>query len=306
MTSWAVAAALCSAVCYAAAAALQEHEASAPAGRASGQSLVRHLCCRPRWIAGIVAMISGAGLHAVALSYGPLPLIQPIGVVVLLFALPFGAALHRRRVHLRDWCAAAAVVVGLSVFLGAVHVHSRTPHMSPGATLMLVACTILGIGVCLALAPRRNARYSAILLAAAAGIAFGASSALVRATGARVVTHGATALIGWPIAAVAVVLPLGFVLSQYAYRTGSLGAALSTMTVVDPLTAIIFATGLLGETLHAGVLAAAVAFGAGALVIAGIVVLAGGEPLEQSAPTVSPRIPTPRSLAAASTTLKNG
>ena len=87
----------------------------------------------------------------------------------------------------------------------------------------------------------------AVALAAAAGIAFGASSALVRAIGAHTVAAGPVALLGWPTLALAVVAPVGFVLCQHAYRDGSLGAALSTMTVVDPMTAIAFAAGLLGE-----------------------------------------------------------
>ena len=294
MTGWAVPAAVASAGCYALAAALQQVEADqTPHGGRGGVWFLWHLCRRPRWVAGIAAMAAGSALHTLALSIGPLPLVQPIGVAGLLFALPLGARLHGRRVRARDWRAAIAVVAGLTVFLRLARTQSRPPHVSTGTTLVLVAATATGVAVCVLWAHHRTGPGRAGALAAGAGIAFGASSALVRAVGAHVVTGGPMALLVWPSLALVVVAPVGFTLCQHAYRDGSLGAALSTMTVVDPLTAIGFAAALLGETLHTGLLGAGSATGAGALVIAGIVVLAGG-PTRTSAPVTpaaSTRLP---------------
>jgi drug/metabolite transporter (DMT)-like permease len=276
MTGWAVAAAVTSAACFALAAALQQVEADhTPTSRRGGVSLLWHLCHRPRWVVGIAAMAAGAALHTLALSIGPLPLVQPIGVIGLLFALPLGARLHGRRMRVWDWWAAIAVVVGLTVFLRLARTPAHPPHLSTVATLVLVAVTAASVAGCVLWARYRGGPSRAVALAAGAGIAFGASSALVRAVGAHTVTRGAAALLSWPTLALAVVAPVGFVLCQHAYRVGSLGAALSTMTVLDPLTAIAFAAALLGEGIHTGASGAASAAGAGALIIAGIVVLAG-------------------------------
>jgi len=287
-TGWALVAAVASAFCYALAAALQHREADrAPAGRASGVSLIWHLFRQPRWLGGIIAMAAAAALHTLALSFGPLPLIQPIGVAGLLFALPLGARLNRRRMRTRDWWAAAAVIVGLTMFLRVVRTSSHGPHLSTAGTIVLALAAGAAVAVCVLWACHDTGTAQAVALAAGAGVAFGASSALVRAIGAHVVAAGPIALVGWPTLALAVAAPTGFVLCQHAYRDGSLGGVLSTMTVVDPLTAIAFAAGLLGETWHTGPVGVAAAAGAAALMVAGIVVLAGRPTRRTSAPHAS-------------------
>jgi drug/metabolite transporter (DMT)-like permease len=271
----ALTAALASAACYAFAAALQHSEVSrAPAAPASRLSAVWQLCRQPRWLLGIAAMIGGAALHTAALSVGPLPLVQPVGVVSLVFALPIEARLCGRRVRPLDWWAAVSVAVGLSLFLRTVRHHGPAPHLSTVATLDLVALTAGTVGACLLWAARAHGRQRSIAFAAAAGIAFGASSALMRVVGAHFVASGYTALIGWPTVALVAVAPIGFVLCQYAYRDGNLGAPLSTMTVLDPLTAIGFGALLLGEVLRTGLAVGVTALTAGALMVAGIWVLA--------------------------------
>jgi hypothetical protein len=108
-------------------------------------------------------------------------------------------------------------------------------------------------------------------LAVAAGIAFGASSALARGIGSHALAAGIPSVVSWPTLALVVIAPAGFIACQYAYRDGSLGAAMSTMTVADPLTAVVFAVALLGDTLHMGVAGGMGAIAAALLIIAGIV-----------------------------------
>jgi drug/metabolite transporter (DMT)-like permease len=295
MTGWALAAAFASAFCYALAAAVQHREADqAPAARASGVPLMWHLCRQSRWLGGITAMAAGAALHTVALSFGPLPLVQPIGVAGLLFALPLGARLQRRRMRTRDWWAAAAVTAGLTMLLRVVRTPAHGPHLSTVGTLVLSGAVLVGVSMCVLWARHHTSTSRAVALAAGAGIAFGASSALVRTIGAHVVAAGPIALVGWPTLALAVVAPTGFVLCQHAYRDGSLGGVISTMTVVDPLTAIVFAAGLLGETWHTSTVGVAAAGGATVLMVAGIAVLAGRPTRRPSQPDAS--LPAPASL----------
>src|SRR5262245_55505121 len=85
---------------------------------------------------------------------------------------------------------------------------------------------------------------------------------------------GPRAVLGWPTLALIGIAPVGFVLSQHAYRAGSLGVALSTTTVVDPLVAVTLAVSLLGEPVHAAPPGATVAIAAAVLVVAGVLTLA--------------------------------
>ena len=96
---WAVAAAVASALCYALAAALQHGEAGhAPGDRRSGCGCYGIYAANR---AGLSALRQWPGrrLHTLALSFGPLQLVQPIGAAGLLFALPLGARLHRARMR---------------------------------------------------------------------------------------------------------------------------------------------------------------------------------------------------------------
>jgi drug/metabolite transporter (DMT)-like permease len=289
--------AFASAACYALAAALQHSGVGrASATRASGLSAVWQLCRQPRWLIGIAAMAGGAALHTAALSVGPLPLVQPIGVVSLVFALPIEARLCGRRVRPLDWWAAVSVAVGLALFLRTVRHHGPPPHLSGTATLALVVLTAGTVAACVMWAVKGHGRQRSVAFAIGAGIAFGASSALMRAVGAHVVASGYTALVGWPTLALAGVAPIGFVLCQYAYRDGNLGAPLSTMTVVDPLTAIGFGALLLGEVLRTGVVVGVTALSAGALMVAGIWVLAN-QPAEPRYEIADGRVNEPRSAA---------
>lgn len=86
----AVALALLSACCYATSAVLQEREAARLPG--GGVVVVLRLVRRPWWWFAVVASVAAAGLHIAALALGPLSLVQPLGVLTLVLALPLGPA----------------------------------------------------------------------------------------------------------------------------------------------------------------------------------------------------------------------
>jgi drug/metabolite transporter (DMT)-like permease len=97
----AVAAALLAALCYAIGAALEQKEASAAATqRVVHPGLLWQVLRRPIWLAGFAVMAVGEVLHVLALAWAPLAVVQPIGVTTVLFALPIGALVARRRPRL--------------------------------------------------------------------------------------------------------------------------------------------------------------------------------------------------------------
>ena len=85
--------------------------------RIADPRLLWRLAHRPLWVAGIVADGVSALLHVVALSFGPITLVQPLGVTGLLFAMPIVAVLRRQRISARDLSAALVVLAALSVLL---------------------------------------------------------------------------------------------------------------------------------------------------------------------------------------------
>jgi drug/metabolite transporter (DMT)-like permease len=204
-------------------------------------ALLPQLMRRPWWWLAVLATITGAGLHIAALSLGPLSLVQPLGVLTLVFALPLGARLGARVVTRREWAAASAVALGLAGVLAVAPHHAPSSHLPlavVGATTAAIAVLVL---ILIGLAARLPPRVAPVVRATAAATCFGFASGMTRiaATGAA------------PIALAAAIAVLGAAaglgLAQLAYRTGGLGAPLATQILVDPLVAVLLGVALLEE-----------------------------------------------------------
>ena len=238
--------ALLAALCYAVAAALEQHQAEADTGtEAVHPGLLWRLARRPMWLAGFVVGGIGAALHLVALTSGPLTTVQPIGVFVVVFAVPLGAMLRHRRPELVDLLAAGAVSVGLAVVVSTLHTTSHPGR--PGAWGLVGAGAFGLAALVIALRSRRWRRdVHAVVLAGAAALLLGLTSALVRALvstghGVAAFLHvGTLLLVGCVIA--------GTLLEQGAYKIGRLAAIVAVMTVVDPIASIGLGSIFLGQT----------------------------------------------------------
>lgn len=252
---------LLSAVAYALAAVVQERLAAAP-----------------RWWMIVSLNGSGALLHVGALAYGSLAVVQPLGALTLVVALPVGAAVAGRRVRGREWRGALATVAGLVALLTAVGTAAPAQALDD----LQVALLVLATGVLIATLTGRAygaapspARLPGLRLAAAGGVAFAASSALTQTVLLRLGADGLAALAQPAVAGttltVVALSAAGLLLSQAAYRYG-LGGPLATLTIVNPVAAAGIGIVLLG--LGAGLTLTAVLIAAlAALAAAGGVVL---------------------------------
>jgi len=263
-------AAVAGALGFAAAAVLQQYAAALAPSGATGVRLLLHLARRPVWIAGVAAMVAGSGLHLLALGNGPLLLVQPLGVGAVVFTLPMAAALHHRRVRPREWTAAALVATALCAVLFLLPAHPGGTPAGLGVPA-LVGATVAVVAVLGSVAWACTGAVRAPLFAIGAGTAFGVVSALV-----RIVLTGGTFGTAQAIAAAAVapLSVLGFLLSQYAYRTGGAAVVLATVTVTDPVAAVLAGALVLGETVPASPVRWALSAGCAALIVAGVAVLA--------------------------------
>jgi hypothetical protein len=225
--------ALCSAFLYALAAALQR----LAAGRTGDGRFFRALVRQPVWWGGVGSMAAGAAVHVVALGLGSVTLVQPLGVLALVLALPLDARLERRVVTRSEWAAAAVLVAGLGGLL-ALAPHRPEPGAAlPGGLVVTVVAAALVLAVLVAVSARLRTASRAVCRAAGAGLCAGTTSGLVRP-----VLHGlhrGPVDAGLLTAGVAVlVLPiLGLLLLQTAYRDGGLDAGLATQTTIDPVVA---------------------------------------------------------------------
>ncbi|RSS43245.1 hypothetical protein EF912_29955, partial [Streptomyces sp. WAC07061] len=102
---------LVSAVAYAGGAILQEHVAASSPDRPYAPLR------RAGWWAAVALNGLGALLHVVALAFGPLSLVQPLGALTIVFALPLAAVSVRRRAGAAAWRGALLATAGLAGLL---------------------------------------------------------------------------------------------------------------------------------------------------------------------------------------------
>ncbi|MFJ8826750.1 DMT family transporter [Streptomyces sp. NPDC102467] len=260
-TLLAVALSLVSAVAYAAAAVAQERLAARTAG--AGAGLLR-LLGTGSWWWSVVLNAGAALLHVAALKYGPLTLVQPLGALTLVAAVPLGARIAGRHVTAGEWRGTALTLAGLGALLVTASGPAPDDTLSLPEALAVAAATAAFIGVL----SRRGAKPG-LRHATASGLASGVASALT-----QTVTVAATDRSGPLLAPQVIVVALlvaafaagGLLLSQTAYR-GGLGAPLAMVTLANPVAAAVIGLSLLGERLQGGV-AGIVLAGAGAVLAA--------------------------------------
>ncbi|MEV4112210.1 hypothetical protein [Nonomuraea sp. NPDC049695] len=283
--------ALVGALGYALGAALQQFEAVA-----AGASL--KLVRRPRWLIGGVIGLTGACLHAVALSFAPLVVVQPISVATLVFAVPLAAFLYGRRPYRAEIIGSIAVAVGLLWLMLLVPQHDVTPRLSDGAALGFLAVIGLIVLVTQLIATRVHGPSRALLLAVGAGVVTASVSTFVRVVGGGMQGDWGR-LLHWFTVAVPVLLVCAVVLLQRSYAVGYFGIAYAGVQVIDPITSVLAGSILLGEPLPANPSTAIPAILAGALTIGGTITLGRLAP-DHSRPATVEAKPTPHPVSASS------
>lgn len=261
----AVALSLVSAVAYALAAVAHERLAS----RSAGTGLLRLLGTGAWWSA--VGLNAGAALlHVVALKYGPLTLVQPLGALTLVAAVPLGARAAGRRVSAAEWRGTALTLLGLAALLVTASGPAPARVLSLTEALAVAGTTAAAIGMLSWPGARPGLRH-----ATASGFASGVASALT-----QTVTVAATDRTGPVLSTEVIVVAVlvaafavgGLLLSQTAYR-GGLGAPLAVVTLANPVAAAVIGLTLLGQGLQGGPAGVLLALAGAGLASWGVVLL---------------------------------
>ncbi|MFG2120279.1 DMT family transporter [Streptomyces sp. NPDC048710] len=256
-----------SAVAYAGGAIVQEQVAvSSPDG--SYMPLRR-----AGWWAALTLNGLGGVLHVVALAYGPLSLVQPLGALTIVFALPMAALFVSRKAGATAWRGAVMATVGLAGLLSLVG--TSDAHSLDAAQRTAVALVTGAAVVALMIAGRAVHRHPAVrsvLLATGSGIAFGMSSVFTK-----------TVAVDWDsgislgdlssLAVIGVFATAGILLSQASYRGGGLAAPLATLTVVNPVLAAAVGIMMFGETFRYASTGTVLALGCGVVAAGGLILL---------------------------------
>ncbi|MFD7693894.1 hypothetical protein [Streptomyces sp. NPDC059374] len=288
-TALAVALSLVSAVAYATAAVAQERLAS----RSAGSGLVR-LLGSGAWWGTVLLNATGALLHVIALKYGPLTVVQPLGALTLVAAVPLGARLAGRRVGAVEWRGTALTLTGLAAILVTASGAAPDEVLSTSEAIGVATVTVALTGLLAWPGARPGLRH-----ATASGFASGVASALTQTVTVAATDHSAP-LLSLQVTGVAVLVASlaagGLLLSQTAYR-GGLGAPLAVVTLANPLAAAVIGLVLLGERLRGGPAGVLAALAGAGLASWGVVLLTRAAPAPAGPAPAAPATATEPAIA---------
>ncbi|MFJ6080814.1 hypothetical protein ACIQI8_05370 [Streptomyces sp. NPDC092369] len=284
-TAVAVVLSLFSAVAYAAAAVAQERLAS----RHPGSGLLR-LLGSTAWWWSVLLNASAALLHVVALKYGPLTVVQPLGALTLVAAVSMGARIAGRKVSSVEWRGTALTLLGLSAILVTASGQAPETVLSVPEAVGVAGVTATLIGMLAWPGARPGLRH-----ASASGFASGVASALTQ-TVTVAATDRSGPLLSWQVIGVALLVAAfatgGLLLSQTAYR-GGLGAPLAVVTLANPVAAAAIGLALLGERLQGGAAGVLLALAGAGLASWGVVLLTRATPDAVAADRYADAYPVP-------------
>ena len=233
--------------------------------------LVFRLARQPTWLLGFACMIAGFGFQVAALRFGPLALVQPILAVELLFVFGYLAVRTggTRRTRWREWIAALAMSVGISVFLRAAAPTGGQEH-APAASWWLAGAGVL-VAVVIAVAASRGGSPShrAACLGIATGLAWGFTAAVIKELSSHISAGPAAVFTNWSVYVLMGVGALAMLLTSHAMAAGPLAASQPGFTIGDPVTAILLGVFVFQERLGTSPAALAAE-------VAGLIVLALG------------------------------
>jgi hypothetical protein len=281
---------LVSAAAYAAAAVLQQRLAASLPSSSPFVVTLRH----SRWWISVFLNVAGALLHAGALRYGPLTVVQPLGTLTLVVALPLGAWVGSRKVTRGERRGAGATVVGLTGLLALTAAAAPVHVLGSGSVLLVAGVTAAVLAAAVAIAARTSQPAAqALTFAAGAGVASGVASGLAQTVVVQVTQQGWSALLHPAVAVVLGLATSGLLLQQAAYRDSGLGAPLAMSTLANPIAAAAIGLTLLGEGYTAGLPGAGLAVVAAIVAGYGVAVLAHGTPAQDRRPerTRRPSLP---------------
>ncbi|WP_433469351.1 DMT family transporter [Spirillospora sp. CA-128828] len=243
---WSVCFSLLAAFLFAGAAALQYRAARRAVHGVSDASavhgLLRRLLRDPVWLTGWGVNLAGFCAQAIALHFGSTAIVQPLLVTQLVFTIALGTIGTGRPPARMDLFGGIAVSAGLAVLFtvpGAI-----PPEGAPSRPRILLAGLIAAplVVVLSRAAWLRKGPVRAALLGVCAGLCFAATAVLIKLTTADLVNRGVAATAAdWPGYALAGSTLLGLVIEQRAFAAGSLPAAMTAMTMTNPIASYLVA-----------------------------------------------------------------
>lgn len=249
-----------------------ESAASAEHGLRGGH--IASLARRPSWWAGTAMLALAVVFQLAALSIAPLIVVQPIGAIALVFT----AMLNWRRTGVKPSRQAAGAIalclagIGLFVTLATLFATDHeTTHRELWTVLIVLAVAIVAVLLVWLLV---RGHVGPLFYIVVGGAMYGFVVTLAKVVISRL-QAGTFDLLTF-VCALALIgaFLVGTYFVQSAYAAGSPDLVVAGLTVVDPLVAVLIALLVLREAVGAPLIAQLLFPVAGAIAVAGVILLA--------------------------------
>jgi drug/metabolite transporter (DMT)-like permease len=202
------------------------------------------------WLGGSAALLAGYVAQAIALDHGRISIVQPLLVTTVVFALPLGYYVTSQHVGGREIVGAVVVVAGLTLY--ALFGDPASGKDNAPNDEWAIALAVVGAVCSVLLLLGRNSESArrAALYGVVSGILFGTSACLAKPTVEMLHDGGVpTVLSNWEFYAMAVAGIAAFVLQQVSLAEGFLATSVATVSVANPIVAILIGVLLFDERL---------------------------------------------------------
>jgi drug/metabolite transporter (DMT)-like permease len=285
MLVFAFLAALAAAALNAGSAVLQRLAAGQPDIRQLfSANLAAQVATNRKFIAGIGLQVLGFLAQAVALSNGPLVVVQPTLTMDLVFLLLFIYFTVGVRAGVREWLAVGLICSGLSVLFVAARPRGGQLEYSVFPWIVIVLTLGAFVGVCvLGVRRLRSLKGRALLAGMAASGAFALNAAFTKLALNRMQQSGFLAMLThWPVYALIISGIASLFLMENAYSAGPLAYSQPTLEITEPIISAIIGIVVFGDVINRTPLALTGELAGAALLGAGIVLLAGSDRLQRA------------------------
>jgi drug/metabolite transporter (DMT)-like permease len=233
---------------------------------------------KPVWLIGGLLQVGGWALQAAALDKGSLVVVQALLAVSLVFAMLLGLRLTRQRFNRWSLIGASSTLVGITLFVA--FGQPQGGKSAPSATAWWVSALVLAVVVAFLVFAgyRTKGAPRAALLGTAAGMAFALQAAVTKLLVTEF-AHGLLAVFTtWPLYAFIAPTIGGYVLQQWALRTGFLAPATAAVNGSTLAVSVILGILIFEESISQGHSRLAPALVGLGLAVLGVAVLAYRQP----------------------------
>lgn len=220
------------------------------------------------WTIGILVAIGGWFLHVAALALAPISLVQSVIAGGLVLLTVIADRLFGFRVTRREWIGVALTAAGLAFLaatLGDTGDSAHSDYAAPTLALYVGGLTALALVLCLV--PSAPDARRGVIIAAAAGLLWGASDVAIKAGSGSIESDGVLVLFT-PLAAVITVVSLiGLLVSARSLQLGDAVPVIAVTSAAGNVVTIASGPIVFGEPMPQDTLGVAVRVLAFALVI---------------------------------------